>query len=164
MRTVMVLTAFATRLHAQSGAPAFQLERWGCRGFCPAYTVAVFDDGRVRFEGVRHVQRTGTATRRISRTRVQRLRREFARLQFATLPDTIAYRTPECGAYVTDLPILIVSQTRGRRTHRVQLDLGCEGRPPAVEQLADMIDSTTGISRWIVTSATPSRSPDEEIE
>lgn len=142
-------------LVAQRAVPVVILERTGCRGFCPEYRLELFSDGRVRSTGIRHVQRMGVSTRHISRASVRRVQRAFDRRGFAALPARIVLDTPSCGAYITDQPSVFLTQRTRRGAHRVETDLGCESAPPAIEVLADLIDSVTGTSRWLTNVPLP---------
>ena len=54
-----------------------------------------------------------------------------------------------CGAYVTDLPTVVVSVVRSGVTTRVTQDYGCGGAPPVLPELHRRIDETAGTGRWI---------------
>ncbi|MFZ0863707.1 MAG: DUF6438 domain-containing protein, partial [Candidatus Sulfotelmatobacter sp.] len=59
LASCVFLLVFSLQLSTQSNAPAadfsLTLERTGCEGFCPWYSVAILSDGSVHYEGKAYV-------------------------------------------------------------------------------------------------------------
>jgi Domain of unknown function (DUF6438) len=127
---------------------ALALERGSCHGSCPVYAVRVFDDGRVRFTGMRFVRTIGVDTARTSAASVSAVRAAFDARAFDTVPAAIEYGTPACGQYVADLSTVILTARTARGSHTVRFDEGCTAHPPMLDTLARMLDSISGTARW----------------
>ena len=125
------------------------LERGPCRGFCPAYRVDVFADGRVRFLGERNVERTGAQARTIPLTAVHALMREIESSGFAAADTAYVHESPGCGRYHTDLPVSVLTARVGTRMKTIRHDPGCQGAPGFLQTLQARVDSVAGTSLWI---------------
>ena len=137
--------------------PMLTLERSGCRGFCPAYTLRVFADGRVIFDGARHVRVSGTATAVVSAATISALQATFTSRQFAAMPSLIDARSAACGEYAADLPAVTLTFTSAGTPHRVHWDEGCMGRPAVLDSLAQRTDSAVRSAQWITSDSGSSR-------
>lgn len=120
------------------------LERTMCFGTCPVYTVTVYGDGKVIFEGQKYVKVTGRRTARISPQQVRQLIAEFDKAHYFALQDR--YYAPNSR---TDFPSAITSITIGARTKTVDHYLGDSSAPPALTNLEDKIDAIVNTKRWI---------------
>lgn len=128
-----VSRAADTRFHVS-------LTRTACFGTCPVYSVAVASDGRVTWEGERHVAAEGRRTAQVSRAEVGRLRATILRSGFYRLPR-------EIGQVGTDLPSQTITVTIDGRSHNVTNHRA--NPPPAFTQVAEAIDRTARTSAWI---------------
>lgn len=143
------------------------LERTGCLGACPAYTVTIYANGAVRWVGEANVASIGMRTGRVSRGQIQLIERKldaidfFAYDQFGAKP-----AKPQCTKVRTansvsmkcdfsditicsDTSHAIVTFVHGRKEHRVDnahCDLAKSG--PLIE-LEQMIDDVAGTRDWI---------------
>lgn len=156
--TVLTLSmTVACRRNAQPAAASrgsdttlvVALERGPCFGFCPVYSVELFENGRVNFTGTRNVGVVGPASDTISAAAVDSLRRLVSESGFATFDTAYVMDSPGCGQYVTDLPVLVLRAPVNSVVKTVRHELGCRGGPPAIESLAARIDSVTGTAAWI---------------
>jgi hypothetical protein len=133
---------------ATDGA-AVSLTRAACFGTCPVYTVTVFTDGRVVYDGEAHVSTTGRQEARVTadsvRALVRTLRAEAVLARDARYVDGEA----GCGRFVTDGPrfTLVLHADGPRRT--LEFDAGCTGAPRTVPALADAVDRVADTRRWI---------------
>ncbi len=129
--------------------PVVTLERTACFGFCPVYTLAVYSDGRVVYNGSANVQVTGEQTGSITTAQVQQLVDAFTAADYFNLKDE--YKAP-----VTDLPTQITSFTQDGQTKTVSNYGGClsgspDPAPQALCDLPDLIDQVTHSAQWIGT-------------
>src|SRR5436190_20985122 len=79
-----------------------RMERTGCYGSCPAYTVTIHGDGAVEYDGKRHVKESGTQKARLELDTIKALTKEFAKANFLTLSED--YSGENCTRYCTDMP------------------------------------------------------------
>jgi hypothetical protein len=136
-----------TETSMNNDQPIITLERTACFGFCPVYTLAVYADGRVVYNGTDHVEVTGEQTGSISTKQVQQLVDAFQAADYFNLKDE--YKAP-----VTDLPTSISSFTQDGQTKTISNYGGClEGSPDKAPQalcdLPDLVDQVTNSSQWI---------------
>jgi hypothetical protein len=115
------------------------IERGPCYGRCPVYTVRVFADGAVEFEGRQHVGTVGVATGKLSAAELVQLAAAFESRRFESLK--AEYADPR----TTDLPWVTVSN--GRKT--VRHYTGDESAPKALTELEAAIDRLVGTARWL---------------
>jgi len=123
------------------------LERTACFGFCPIYTLTIYADGRVEFDGTDFVEMTGKQTGSITTEQVQELVNAFRNADYLNLEDK--YEAP-----VTDIPTTITSFTEDGQTKTVVNYGGCMEESPvrAPQALCDLeiqIDEVTNSSQWI---------------
>lgn len=117
------------------------LERTGCFGPCPVYSVTIAADGAVRFHGLSHTAIAGVRVAKIGRAAVQRLLSFLAAHRFHTLPD----RYP---SLATDHPGTITTLRQGRASKRVEHDRS-DARATAILAITREIDRVAGTARWV---------------
>lgn len=98
------------------------LERGGCYGTCPIYTVTIRDDGLVTWKGKDFVTTVGAATHRVDPAHARLLFDAFERMSFAKGP--AAYDSG-----VTDTATADVTLERGGLRHTLHDDASCFGTP-----------------------------------
>ncbi|GBE90828.1 DUF6174 domain-containing protein [Nostoc cycadae] len=118
------------------------LQRTACFGACPIYTITIFPDGRVVYEGERFVKVVGKRTAKISPQAVRRLVAEFDKVNYFSLPSNYQ-------GGPTDLPSAITSLTLGRQQKTVNHYLGSPNAPQALTALENKIDAVVNSQRWI---------------
>jgi Domain of unknown function (DUF6438) len=136
-------------LQARDTTAIVTLTRTSCRGFCPAYTVSIGADRRIRFNGDRHVRVTGLSTSQLSRRAMTRLTAFAATRPLSRFDADYGHGHKLCTTFATDLPGVSLSVRSGGVTQRVRYDMGCMDRPPALDSIANMIDSVAGTKRWL---------------
>ena len=123
-----------------------RLERIGCYGSCPAYTLAVHGDGRVEYDGKNHVKEKGAREGHIETEKVKTLLSEFVKDDFVTLPED--YPEAKCSRYCTDMATAITELTLRGVTHRVKHYYGCGGLPKALFDLEVAVDKAVNVEQW----------------
>ena len=138
------------------------LERTGCMGPCPSYTVTIGSDGGVQWLGEANVAAIGVRTGVVTRSQIERLARSIDRAHFFELDDS--GHTPVKPACVrtgstvscsmrsftmcSDTTHAIVTITRGQRTHQVD-DPHCSDQDRALVELENLIDEVARTESWI---------------
>ncbi len=129
--------------------PAVTLTRDACFGTCPVYTVALFTDGRVHFDGRAHVTAMGRQTANVSADSVQALVRTLrADARLASDGAWVEGASP-CGRHVPDGPRFTLVVHAGGPTRTVQFDAGCTDAPRVLAALADAVDRIAATAQWI---------------
>lgn len=123
-----------------------QLERTGCFGDCPAYTVTIHGDGRVEYDGKGHVREKGAREGRIEPDTIKALASEFAKAKFLTLSED--YSGENCVRYCTDMPTAVTELNFKEVSHRVKHYYGCGGAPRALFDLESAIDKLVNTQNW----------------
>jgi Domain of unknown function (DUF6438) len=114
------------------------LERVGCLGSCPDYTVTILGDGSVRYEGRAYVHTEGVRKKTIPASAVQKLIEELRNEGF--------FQWEEKKTVCVDFPeVRITATLKGQHKHVLE---GCNS-PGQVLSLADEIDRISGTRAWV---------------
>jgi hypothetical protein len=137
----------ATAPSAGATTPIITIERTACHGTCPVYSLSIFQDGKVEYDGLDFVQVKGKQTGSITPDQVQELTNAFKEADYFNLKDE--YKAP-----VTDLATTTTSFTLDGKTKTVSNYGGClEGSPDKAPQaLCDLekhIDLIAHAAQWI---------------
>lgn len=135
------------------------LERTGCFGKCPGYTLSIFADGSVVSYGAarRGFPRAPVATKSwISQERIRRLLAEFDEVGYFSLRDSYKSASDGCPSVATHVSSAITSiQINGRRKS-VEHYHGCmtSGRRPLVypqrlTELEASIEEAAAGAQWV---------------
>ena len=120
-----------------------ELSRTVCYGRCPAYSVTVQGDGKVRFNGGSFVASEGKHDAKISVESVRYLVRQFESARFFAAGDKYV-------ATVTDNPTYTLTLTVGGKTKSVTDYVGEQvGMPLVITDLEKAVDEAAGTERWI---------------
>ncbi|HEX4783830.1 MAG TPA: DUF6438 domain-containing protein [Candidatus Sulfotelmatobacter sp.] len=137
-----VFLFFAVQSVGQTGPTAndfsITLERVGCLGSCPDYTVTILGDGSVRYEGRAYVHTEGVRKKKIPRSAVQKLIEKLRNEDF--------FQWEEKKMVCLDFPEAHITATlKGQHKHVLE---GCNS-PGKVLNLADEIDRISGVRVWV---------------
>jgi hypothetical protein len=133
---------------------AITLERTGCAGTCPVYTVTIDGLGGVSYEGHEHVTHTGVRRGAITMEQVEVLLNEFLRARFMQALDQYDAREfvtlqngwyQRMGAGVSDVPGAVLTLTLGSRTKRVVLR---HDVPMELGRLPNLVDIAANTEQW----------------
>jgi uncharacterized protein DUF6438 len=124
-----------------------QLERTGCFGNCPAYSVTVRGDGRVEYNGSRNVKETGAREGRIETEKVRALASEFAKMKFWGIAED--YSEAKCrGRRCTDMASAVTELSIKGVSHRVTHYYGCGSAPKSLFDLESAVDKSANSEQW----------------
>ena len=147
---VMILPPERWALHPRSFRERWDLQnvkielsRSMCYGRCPAYSVTIWGDGSVHFDGQRYVQVPGKHDARIAPDAVMELVRQFESAKFFAAGDKYI-------AEVTDNPTYTLTLSVGGKTKTVTDYVGEQvGMPLVITDLENAVDEAAGTKRWI---------------
>lgn len=108
-----------------------------CRGECKVYSLSIYDNGLVKYEGKKHVAQLGEFEKTISKAELKELKKAFDLADFMALAD-------EYTSKVTDLPSTYVSYTVDGKTKIVRDHYRA---PQALIDLELLIESV--IKEWV---------------
>ena len=118
------------------------LQRSGCLGSCPSYSVTVSTVG-ILFEGGGYVVASGKHTDRADPDAVRSLARRFVAADFYSMDSVYC-------ASVTDNPTYVLSISIDGHSKEVEDYVGSwEGMPAVVTDLEDQVNSFARTRRWI---------------
>ena len=121
---------------------AITLQRSGCFGSCPSYSVTMRNHGIV-FEGRGYTVVTGKHTASVDPDEVRRLAQRFIEADFYSME-------PNYAAMVTDCPTYTLSISVDGVTKEVIDYMGdWVGMPPVITDLENAVDSLARTDRWI---------------
>lgn len=118
------------------------LERTRCFGACPVYTVTLYGDGRVEYNGIDFVDVAGMQTDFAGAEAVAMLADEMVAAGYFEWDDAYTRR------YVTDLPTVITSLTIDGETKRIERYEGDDRAPAALVALEIQIDRLANSVQW----------------
>lgn len=121
------------------------IERTGCFGWCPIYTLTIFRDGIVAYEGEAYVKAKGKVTGHLAPEQIRALDELFQRNRYVDLRD--AYTEYE----TTDLPSVNTSYAARGKTKSISHYLGDSHAPRALTEIEDGIERIVGVEQWIGT-------------
>ncbi|MDB4959409.1 MAG: hypothetical protein JWO36_6978 [Myxococcales bacterium] len=138
------------------------LERTGCMGLCPSYTVTILGNGTIEWIGEANVAAIGTRAGAATRTQLEQLSRMIDKARFFDLDESghipvkpacvRTGNTVSCSissfSMCTDTSHAIITITRGQRTHQID-DAHCFDQPTALVELEDFIDEVAKTDAWV---------------
>src|ERR1700730_2925658 len=135
---VLALCRVADNGRAESPVAKISLERTACFGTCPVYTLTVYSDGKVEYEGKEHVKEKGARSSKIDEKLFLRLLEKADEIGFFKLNDRYEGR-------VTDLPTRITTVTKGDVSKTVR---NYYGGPKGLHDFEQLIDHVTNSAQW----------------
>ncbi len=125
---------------------SIRLERTGCFGSCPSYSVTIRGDGKIDHYGGRFVSISGHQTATIAPSEFSNLLEQFRAANFFALDGMYQ-------AGVTDSPTYVLKVKLGESSKEV-LDYVGEwvGMPSVVTELEDAVDRVSDSARWVSSS------------
>lgn len=130
-------------------APWIRLETRACLGTCPVFTLLVYRDGEVVFDGLHCVMHKGQARSRLAAGEITRLEAAIGQSNFWNVDEKCC----NCRDF-TDAPWTIIEIARdevGGSPKTIEHYYGCESAPKTMETLEREIISLTGAGKWIGT-------------
>jgi len=105
------------------------LEKSGCYGSCPNYTIDLYSNGLVVLKGKAHLDYIGTYEYQVKPNFIQQIEQLVNQADFYTLHD----RYPKQGQPLSDLPTTILRAHFGQQLHTVNSNYGRPQRLRALE-------------------------------
>jgi hypothetical protein len=127
------------------------LQRTMCPGACPDYSLYIYGDGKIAYEGRHYVAVKGKQQARISKDDVKKLVDEFFKSGYFSLKDRY-------DAIVNDGAITKTSIVADGKTKQV-VNCHPSQAPESLYQLEKMIDEVAQSKRWVRQSGQPVLEP-----
>jgi hypothetical protein len=142
------------RPNADHGGLLARYATTACKGLCPVYSIDVYRDGFVKYEGTAFVERRGIATTKLPAAKVDMIRYAFESAAFRSLPAHCCDCRPK-----TDAPSTILAIEDARPHVEIVHYALCAETPSAVRALEARLKGLLRVERWIGKEK-PQRQPD----
>lgn len=118
------------------------LERGICFGTCPVYTLTIFGNGSIVYEGKEFVKELGIRNGSVNASIAEELFSLIDTSGFIDLADSYS-------AYdITDMPSATITLITNGKVKRVEHYHGDMTAPPILTDLENAIDQTADVTRW----------------
>lgn len=118
------------------------LQRSGCFGWCPAYSVEIQGDGTVTYNGLRFVDVEGVHSFQVPASQVAALVAEIERKDLWSMDER--YRAP-----ITDNPTYVLTLRLGVQTRQIEDYVGSTvGMPRAIREFQERVDQVGSTAKW----------------
>jgi len=135
VKIVLISTLFflaCSQIHfKQSAEPFVSMQRTACYGTCPQYTVSIYNNGIVHYEGKLFVEKIGCFSSKIPFRKVKSLKLFLEEMDFFSLESV--YPAP-----MTDIPSVITKVVITNKEHEV---IDQFQGPKELQQLHYLVDS-----------------------
>ena len=95
-----------------NAGPLLVMKRTACYGTCPQYTISIYNNGLVRYNGKMFVDKIGCFESSLSDKLINNIKLELNNVQFFTFQN-------EYDAHVTDVPSIILQVSLKGKKHEV---------------------------------------------
>ena len=119
------------------------MERTECFGLCPVYTLTVYGNGTIIYEGEKFVTTQGRVETTISKEKIEQLVSEFEETGYYSLDDDYTEQTITCA------PSVITSITIDGITKTIEHYHGDFNAPDQLTELENKIDEIVNSNQWI---------------
>jgi hypothetical protein len=119
------------------------LERTACFGSCLVYTLTIYSNGTVVYEGEEFVATKGRVETTISQEKIKQLILGFEEVDYFSLNNDYIERT------ITDAQTVITSITIDRKTKTIEHYHGDLNAPEQLTKLENKIDEIVNSNQWI---------------
>ncbi|WP_099149989.1 DUF6438 domain-containing protein [Flavilitoribacter nigricans] len=124
-----------------------------CYGNCPVYTITVYDNGIVAYEGERFTERRGVHIRDIGRSDLKALKQELVAANLFKFPNAFKSQIP-------DLPTVTIEYFEDGRSKVIR---GKDGRPPQVLKIQELLEQIANEGEWKQQQAPATGVPEDFI-
>ena len=140
---------------ARTPESLIQMRRGGCPpGACPVYSVSIFLDGTVVYDGQANVRVTGRQTARLSAEHLTQLLSQLEAMDFMDSSDLCCVCPDAAGGHH-----VILDYRPGATDKTVLHDDACSSAPPGLTAIERSIDQATGVERWTMPLVASKRGP-----
>jgi hypothetical protein len=122
-----------------------QMRRGGCPpGVCPVYSVSIFLDGTVAYDGQANVAVLGHRTAKLSAERLNELLTQIEAMDFLDSSEQCCV----CPDAMEKAHLVILDYRPGATAKTILHDEACGLAPPTMSAIERSIDTATGVERW----------------
>jgi hypothetical protein len=138
----ILLNPFVIGEKPENSSSFITLERGMCFGYCPVYSLTIFENGSVIYDGREFVKETGIRSATVNTTLFEDLMNLAEETGFPGMNDTYS-------AYViTDMPSATIIMKNGTTIKRVEHYQGDESAPENLTRFEEAIDLAGNVTQW----------------
>lgn len=115
------------------------LEKGPCYGRCPVFTLTIYENGVVTYEGKRFTEREGLHYRKLDKKEIAEIQEKFRQADFFSFQRVYPSRLP-------DLATVTLTFSEDNKSWSV---MGKDGRPDKVVALENFLDKIANTGEWI---------------
>ncbi len=142
--TLVILSSCAgVKVIGDNKGQVAAIEKSPCFGKCPVYSMQIFKDGKVSYEGKMNTKKLGVFQKNITKKELKDIAKAFESAKFTTLQDIYT-------SELEDLPSTMLYYSNGSINKSV---VGKENRPPQVLQLQYMLEKIADSDGWLLIRA-----------
>ena len=108
---------------------SISLQRSGCYGFCPEYSVTVHSNGKVEYNGLKNVPHVGVKESKVTVADVQFLANAIERIPIADFRQVYRRSSDGCLEVWSDNSTTTITLHRHGESRTVEYYEGCRGAP-----------------------------------
>jgi hypothetical protein len=127
------------------------LQRTGCLGSCPVYSLNIKANGDVTFIGA-NTRVKGETASKISQEKIKLIIAEFERANFFKVDNNYTYTGSNCGSFMDDFPSEIITIKFLNLSKKVIHNFGCISSKEELKGITEVgkrIDEITESAKWI---------------
>lgn len=129
------------------GEPSFKsitLQRTACYGYCPVFSLVIFSDGHVLFNGEHFVEKKGKHSWNIGEDAITVLNDAISKHGYFTMLEKPTTEEMTC------MPTCVTSILMEDGTFReINHDYGCNGFPKKLDAFENKIEKIVGANKYI---------------
>jgi hypothetical protein len=122
----------------KEGTCIISMEKTYCSGFCPVYSLKIYSNGNVMFNGKENFTLIGTYKTFLSRHQLKQLRDAFKQANFFALQDSYL-------SLLKDLPTTYISFSDQGQTKKIT---DYQGAPESLKELELQLEQLIGELKW----------------
>lgn len=122
----------AVKYSANNGIAFLTLEKTTCRGQCPVFSLAIFENGIVQYIGTKNVDKIGKYEKKLSKTEIKNLKEIFDKYDFFSFEN-------EYTGKITDLPTTYISFIHNGQTKKIRYYYGAPEKLKELEEILNKI-------------------------
>jgi len=123
----------------QQISPLISMQRTACYGTCPQYTITIYNDGLIRYEGKMFVDKQGCFYSKVSQEMIDKIILKLHEINFFSFKN-------EYSALMTDVPSVILEVNINVQNHKV---IDRFNGPKELKEIQNFIDFiSNSITDW----------------
>ena len=134
----LLISCTSTKKVGDVNVPIIKLEKTSCFGNCPVYSLYIFENGSVIFDGVKNTDIIGSYKKQLSHSELKDIINSFNNANFFDFED-------EYTSSITDLPTTYISYNYKGKYKKIR---DYTGAPKKLKELEKIISNIVNEEGW----------------